>query len=88
MLYLTCTTITSVDLAHYGVSHAKDWVYVDCGTKTYSLLVHIKSIFFPCKSFSTKEAVFLTLFFYLFYLIYVFTYLLIFLFLKIKRLVN
>ena len=31
-LYLTCTTITSVDLAHYGVSRAKDWVSVDCGT--------------------------------------------------------
>ena len=35
MLYLTCTTITSVDLAHYGVSRAKDWVSVDCGTKHY-----------------------------------------------------
>ena len=33
MLYLTCTTITSVDLAYYIVSHAKDWVSVDCGTK-------------------------------------------------------
>ena len=33
MIYLTCTTITSVDLAHYGVSRAKDWVSVDCGTK-------------------------------------------------------
>ena len=32
MLYLTCTTITSVDLAHYGVSRAKDWVSVDRGT--------------------------------------------------------
>ena len=32
MLYLTCTTITSVDLAHYGVSRAKDWESVDCGT--------------------------------------------------------
>ena len=32
MLYLTCTTISSVDLAHYGVSRAKDWVSVDCGT--------------------------------------------------------
>ena len=32
MLYLTCTTITSVDLAHYRVSCAKDWVSVDCGT--------------------------------------------------------
>ena len=32
MLYLTCTTITSVDLAHYGASRAKNWVSVDCGT--------------------------------------------------------
>ena len=35
MLYLTYTTITSVDLAHYGVSRAKDWVSVDCGTMFY-----------------------------------------------------
>ena len=34
MLCLTCTTITSVDLAHYGVSRAKDWVSVDCGTRS------------------------------------------------------
>ena len=34
MLYLTCTTITSVDLAHYGVSRAKDWVSVKCGTNS------------------------------------------------------
>ena len=34
MLYLTCITITSVDLACYGVSRAKDWVSVDCGTRT------------------------------------------------------
>ena len=34
MLYLACTTITNVDLAHYGVSRAKDWVSVDCGTST------------------------------------------------------
>ena len=33
MLYLTCTMISSVDLAHYGVSRAEDWVSVDCGTK-------------------------------------------------------
>ena len=32
MLYLTCTTITSVDLAQYGVALAKDWVSVECGT--------------------------------------------------------
>ena len=26
VLYLTCTMLSSVDLAHYGVSRAKDWV--------------------------------------------------------------
>ena len=36
MLYLTCTTIPSVDLAHYIVSHAKDWVSVDCGTNAFN----------------------------------------------------
>ena len=35
MLYLTCTTITSVDLARSGIFRAKDWVSVDCGTNTY-----------------------------------------------------
>ena len=39
MLYLTCTTITSVDLPHYGVSRAKDWVSVDCGTSKQFLLL-------------------------------------------------
>ena len=29
------TMISSVDLAHYRVSHAKDWASADCGT--YSL---------------------------------------------------
>ena len=44
MLYLTCTTITSVDLAHYGVSRAKDGVSVDCGTIfTWSLKVGLFS---------------------------------------------
>ena len=32
MLYLTCTIISKVDLAHYGVSRAKDWVSINCGT--------------------------------------------------------
>ena len=32
MLYLTCTMISSVDLAHYGVPRAKNWVFVECGT--------------------------------------------------------
>ena len=31
MLCLTCTMISSVDLAQNGVSHAKDWVSVNCG---------------------------------------------------------
>ena len=35
MLYLTCTTITSVDLTHYGVSRAKDWISGDCGSTIY-----------------------------------------------------
>ena len=39
MLYLTCTTITNVDLAHYGVSRAKDWVSVNCGTRLFDLYV-------------------------------------------------
>ena len=34
MLYLTCTTISSVDLAQYGISLAKVWVSVECGTRT------------------------------------------------------
>ena len=38
----TCTTITSVDLAHYGVSRAKDWVSVDCGTSPFSFVIDIE----------------------------------------------
>ena len=34
MHYLTCTTISSKNLAHYEVSRAKDWVSVDFGTIT------------------------------------------------------
>ena len=44
MLYITCITITSVDLAHYEVSHAKDWVSVDCGTITYNALGRFDSV--------------------------------------------
>ena len=45
MLYLTCITITSVDLAYYGVSRVKDWVSVDCGTslKMIALIYFIVS---------------------------------------------
>ena len=41
------TMISSVDLAHYGVSRAKDWVFVDCGTicskpiESFQHLTHI-----------------------------------------------
>ena len=41
MLYLTCTTISSVDLAHYGISRAKDWESVDCGTRKRIIYVLI-----------------------------------------------
>ena len=33
---LTCTIISSVELAHYRVSCAKDWVSVNCGTMSVS----------------------------------------------------
>ena len=52
MLYLTCTTITSVDLAHYGVSRAKDWVSVYCGTiqnnTFYILTDDQRTVLVPC----------------------------------------
>ena len=37
LLYLTFTIISSVDLVDYGVSRAKDWVSVDCGTRTIEI---------------------------------------------------
>ena len=33
MLYLTFTTISSVDLALYRVSRTKDWVFEECRTR-------------------------------------------------------
>ena len=57
MLYLTCTMISTADLAHCGISLAKDWVSVYFGTRarmhclvtgTCSLLVTIKS---KCKGY-------------------------------------
>ena len=35
----TCTMISTVDLAHYGVSRAKDWVSVDCGTMYFYIAI-------------------------------------------------
>ena len=48
MLYLTCTTISSVDLAQYGVSLAKDWVSVECGTKTFANNLWRKYLCYLC----------------------------------------
>ena len=33
MLYVTCTMVSSVDLAHDRLSYAKEWVSVDCDTR-------------------------------------------------------
>ena len=41
MLYLTCTTISGVDLAQYGVSLAKDWVSVESGTSSHRELMPV-----------------------------------------------
>ena len=42
MLYLTCTTITSVDLAQYEVYRAKDWVSVNFGTRTIGIHISVQ----------------------------------------------
>ena len=55
MLYLTCTTITSVDLARYGISRAKDWVSVDCGTKLLKLLRSFVLVRWTCASAALVE---------------------------------
>ena len=44
MLYLTCTMISSVDLAHYRVFRAKDWVSVDCSTIEFMNLYNLRII--------------------------------------------
>ena len=44
MLYLTCTMISSVDLAHYGLSRAKDWVSVDCGTNMFIEYIMVQDL--------------------------------------------
>ena len=60
MLYLTCTMITSVDVAYYGVSHAKDWVSVDCGTKNlqcFSFSLHSRTHFCTVKPGRVAQSV-------------------------------
>ena len=47
MLYFTYILVSSVDLAHYGVSHVKDRVSVDCGTnKGNNLLLGDQMLYF------------------------------------------
>ena len=41
MLYLSCTMISSIDLAHYEVSRAKDLVSVVCGTRARYLITRL-----------------------------------------------
>ena len=52
MLSLTCAIVSSENLAHYGVFCAKDWVYVECGTRSINAF-HISTIF-------TKGNIFVT----------------------------
>ena len=47
-LYLACTTISRVGLAHYGVSSAKDWVSLDCGTNHALSLLYRDIRYRPC----------------------------------------
>ena len=59
MLCLSCTTITSVYLTHYGVSRAKDWVSVDCGTMllaSYSYFnIYVAAISIVCHLYSLYQ---------------------------------
>ena len=40
-LDITCAMISSVDLAHYSVSRAKEWVSLNCGTIICDLVLFI-----------------------------------------------
>ena len=51
ILYLTCTTISSLDLALYGVSRAKDWISVDCCTRYFSDFINRVSALFTIIKF-------------------------------------
>ena len=55
MLYLTCTTITSVDLAYYGVSRARDWVSVGCDTTFRYIHSNDDALFIDFICLSSKD---------------------------------
>ena len=63
MLYLTCTMISSVNLACYGVSRAKDWACVDCG----------KSAVIMYENMCVSESICFISFMIVFYLVQVYT---------------
>ena len=44
MLCHTWSMISSADLAHYGVSRAKDWISVNCGTRKAIKRFSMKSL--------------------------------------------
>ena len=58
MLYLTCTMISSVDLAHYGVFCAKDWVSVYCLECTEVTISFVLILIFDQGVSSQKNALF------------------------------
>ena len=45
MLYMTCTMLSGIDLAHYAVSRAKDWVSVDYGTRLITGMIWFCHVF-------------------------------------------
>ena len=55
MLCLTCIIVSSVDLAHYGVYCAKDWVSVDCDTMSYIIHVLLFLSFFSATIARNKD---------------------------------
>ena len=65
MLFLTCTTISSVDLAQYGVSLAKDWVAVECGTRL--IIMHNEQDSLDLKLITDRPKAVFSLRFHLFY---------------------
>ena len=59
MLYLTYTMISSVDLAHYGVSRAKDWVSVDLSYNYCNCDLHQAALYDIFVCFGEQHLIFL-----------------------------
>ena len=52
--------ISSVDLAHYAVSCAKDWVSVDCGTTNLGREQHIIMVHVQTNRICSSKNIFIT----------------------------